>query len=75
MARKTEGRFTVTGPNNKEGTAENLGMAILKACTYANDHRKEEGEFTYYIRDITGKGFGGVTKHSDGVITVACAAS
>lgn len=74
MARKIGGKYTVSGPG-EDGSAASLGAAISLACTFATRHRKEMGELTYYVRDVAGQGFGGVTKHPDGIITVAVAAS
>lgn len=72
--RRREGRYTVSGAG-EEGTAENIGQACSLACTFATRHRKDPRAITFYIRDVAGNGFGGVTKHPDGIITVAVAAS
>ena len=67
--RKQEGSYIVTGPQEKEKQALNVGMGISLAQTYATNRRKEAGTFTYYVRDLLGTTtYATVTKEADGTI-------
>jgi hypothetical protein len=68
--RREEGAYIVTGPQERERRAENIGHGISIALTYATRRRKEEGAFTYYVRDVLGTTtYATVTKEEDGTIT------
>lgn len=69
MRRRSEGAYIVTGPQEKERRAVNVGMGVAIAQTYANKRRKEAGSFTYYVRDALGTTtYATVTKQEDGTI-------
>jgi hypothetical protein len=72
MARKrsAEGKFTISGPLEDDHPAPSLGAAMSGALTFANRHRREEGEFTYYVRDLVGTAYARATKHENGVISL-----
>lgn len=77
MARKRspEGKFTVSGPLVDEHPVPTIGAGQSAALTFANRHRKEEGEFTYYVRDLLGDAHWRATKHESGKISLVPAAS
>ena len=66
---RSSGALSVTGPN-ESGSAANMGMALSLGSTFATRHRREEGELTYYVRNVAGEVVGRVTKREDGVIEV-----
>lgn len=67
--RKDEGAYIVTGPKEPEKHVLNIGMGAALAQTYANRRRKDEGTFTYYVRDVLGTTiYATVTKEEDGSI-------
>lgn len=67
--RKTAGAYIVTGPHEKEKQAPTIGAGLSIAQTYANRRRKEQGSFTYYVRDALGvTTYATVTKEEDGTI-------
>jgi hypothetical protein len=69
--RRDEGSYIVTGPQERERRALNIGMGVSIALTYANHRRKEAGAFTYYVRDVLGTTtYATVTKRQDGAIEV-----
>ena len=66
---KQEGAYIVTGPQEPERRAVNIGHGVSIAQTYANRRRKEQGAFTYYVRDVLGTTtYAQVTKRDDGTI-------
>lgn len=66
---RQEGAYIVTGPQEPERRAINVGMGVSIAQTYANRRRKEAGSFTYYVRDVLGTTtYATVTKAEDGTI-------
>lgn len=71
--RSPEGKFTVSGPLVDEHPVPTLGAGMSAAETFANRHRFEEEESTYYVRDLVGTAHARVTKEagSRGVITTA----
>lgn len=67
---KLEGSFIVTGPHETEKHAPTLGAALSLAQNYATKRRRDEGSYTYYVRDILGTTtYASVTKEEDGSIT------
>ena len=70
MRRKQYGRYTVTGPLEKGKAVPTIGAGICAAQTLANQHRRQEGEFSYYVRDLTGQTlYATITKEASGAIT------
>jgi hypothetical protein len=57
-----EGRFTISGPGLEERAAPSLGAAISGAQTFAMRHVYDEGEITFYVRDLLGSTRARVTK-------------
>ena len=67
--RRDEGAYIVSGPHEPEKQVLTVGMGISQAQTYATHRRKEEGTFTYYVRDLLGTTtYATVTKEDDGTI-------
>lgn len=72
MARKRspEGKFTISGPLEEDHPAPTIGAAMSGALTLANRRRRDDGEFTYYVRDLAGRAYARATKHENGVISL-----
>lgn len=72
MARRKDeggGAFTVTGPGEPERAAASLNAGISLAQTFVCRRMKDEGEFTFYVREIgTDRARVQVTKAEDGII-------
>lgn len=60
--RKAEGRFTVSGPDEDGHATPSVGAGISCAQTFAARHMNDEGEWTYYVRDLLGAAYARVTK-------------
>lgn len=67
--RHEEGSYIVVGPGEKEKRVLNLGIGISVAQTWATKRRREEGTYTYQVRDLFGTTtYATVTKEEDGTI-------
>jgi hypothetical protein len=60
--------FTVSGPLEEDHPVPALGPGISCAQTFASRRRRDEGEFSYYVRDEAGAGRAIVTKTAGGII-------
>ena len=68
---KQTGAYIVTGPQEAEKRAVNIGHGVSIALDPCRKRRTEEGCFTYYVRDILGTTtYATATKRDDGSIVV-----
>lgn len=66
MARRPRtGRFTVTGPGVDDHFVPSVDYGISSAQTFACRRMDEEGESTFYVRDLMGTAYARVTKLAD----------
>jgi hypothetical protein len=63
--RRVGGRFTVDGPDVDDHLVPSVSYGVSAAQTFACRHLKEEGETTYYVRDLMGNAHARVTKLAD----------
>ena len=67
--RRQEGSYIVTGPDKQERRVLSVAVGLSVAQNWASKRMKQEGTFTYYIRDVLGTTtYATVTKQEDGSV-------
>lgn len=76
MRRRHQGSYIVTGPG-QERQVLSVAVGLSVAQGWACKRMKQEGVFTYYVRDLLGTTtYATVTKEEDGsVVTVPAVAA
>ena len=67
--RKHEGSYIVSGPGEQERRVISVAVGLSVAQDWASKRMKQEGTFTYYVRDVLGTTtYATVTKEEDGAV-------
>ena len=67
--RRQEGSYIVTGPGENERRVISVAVGISTAQGWACKRLKQEGTFTYHVRDLLGRTiYATVTKTEDGTV-------
>ena len=67
--RRQEGSYVVTGPDKQERRVLSVAVGLSVAQDWASKRMKQEGTFTYYVRDVLGTTtYATVTKQEDGSV-------
>ncbi len=67
--RRQEGSYVVTGPDKQERRVLSVAVGLSVAQNWASKRMKQEGTFTYYVRDVLGTTtYATVTKQEDGSV-------
>ena len=67
--RRQEGSYVVTGPDKQERRVLSVAVGLSVAQDWASKRMKQDGTFTYYIRDALGTtAYATVTKQEDGSV-------